>query len=104
MELLDCTKGLQAWDAVCRGGECLLTTLQQQVGGLRGGGGGPSCWCGSNVWDIARVQMLSPPTLPIAESTTQGYWSGKLHTMDATSSMRSALATDDPPNFITTVT
>lgn len=40
----------------------------------------------------------------MAERTTQGYWSGKLQIMDATSIMRSALATDDPPNFMTTVT
>jgi hypothetical protein len=42
-------------------------------------------------------------TLPIAESTTQGYWSGKLQMMLATSLMRSADARDEPPNFITTV-
>lgn len=43
-------------------------------------------------------------TLPMADSTTQGSSSGKLQTMAATSRIRSALATDEPPNFITTVT
>ena len=42
-------------------------------------------------------------TLPMADSTMQGYCSGKLHMMAATSRMRSALATDEPPNFMTTV-
>lgn len=43
-------------------------------------------------------------TFPIADSTTQGSSSGKLHTMAATSLIRSASATDEPPNFMTTVT
>lgn len=43
-------------------------------------------------------------TFPIADSTTQGSSSGKLHTMAATSLIRSAFATDDPPNFMTTLT
>lgn len=54
---------------------------------------GWSAWCGA--WC---------GTLPMAERTTQGYWSGKLQMMEATSIMRSALATDEPPNFMTTVT
>jgi hypothetical protein len=40
---------------------------------------------------------------PIAESTTTGCSSGKLRMRSATSRIRSAEATDDPPNFITTV-
>lgn len=40
---------------------------------------------------------------PIAESTTTGRSSGKLRMRSATSCIRSAEATDDPPNFITTV-
>ena len=39
--------------------------------------------------------------MPMADSTTQGSWSGKLHTICATSHMRSADATELPPNFIT---
>ena len=38
-------------------------------------------------------------TLPMADSTTTGAWSWKLHTMSATSCMRSALATEEPPNL-----
>ena len=40
--------------------------------------------------------------LPMAESTSTGMCSGKERTMLATSRMRSASATDEPPNFITT--
>ena len=43
-------------------------------------------------------------TLPMADSTMQGRCSGKLQTISATSLIRCALATDEPPNFITTVT
>lgn len=41
-----------------------------------------------------------PHTLPIADSTTQGRCSGKLHTISATSIMRSAEATEEPPNCV----
>ena len=40
---------------------------------------------------------------PMAESTITGRSSGKLRRRSATSRIRSADATDDPPNFITTV-
>jgi hypothetical protein len=40
---------------------------------------------------------------PIAERTITGVSSGKLRMRSATSLMRSADATEDPPNFITTV-
>jgi hypothetical protein len=43
------------------------------------------------------------PTLPIADSTTQGRYWGKLQMMSATSRMRSASRTDDPPNLYTTL-
>ena len=42
-------------------------------------------------------------TLPIADRTTQGSSFGKLHIMDATSRILSAFATDEPPNFMTTL-
>ena len=41
--------------------------------------------------------------LPMALSTNTGISSGNASTMDATSRMRSASATDEPPNFITTL-
>lgn len=41
--------------------------------------------------------------LPIAERTTTGFSSGKLRMRSATSFILSAEATEDPPNFITTV-
>ena len=43
-------------------------------------------------------------TLPIADSTTIGKFSWKEHTMSATSRMRSASRTDEPPNLYTTLT
>ena len=46
---------------------------------------------------------VSRITFPMADSTMQGYWSAKLHTMSATSRMRSAVASEEPPNFITTL-
>ena len=46
---------------------------------------------------------ISKLTLPIADKTRQGLCSGKDVTIFATSSIRSEVATDDPPNFITTV-
>ena len=42
-------------------------------------------------------------TLPMADRTTSGAWSWKLHTISATSIIRSAVATDEPPNLYTTV-
>ena len=39
------------------------------------------------------------PTLPMAERTTHGSCSGKAQMMAATFFMRSAVATDDPPNL-----
>ena len=41
--------------------------------------------------------------LPMALSTSTGISSWNVSTMDATSRMRSASATDEPPNFITTL-
>lgn len=38
-------------------------------------------------------------TLPIADSTTQGKYWGNAHTMSATSRMRSASRTEEPPNL-----
>lgn len=43
-------------------------------------------------------------TLPMADSTTQGRYWGKLQMMSATSRMRSASRTDEPPNLYTTLT
>lgn len=42
-------------------------------------------------------------TLPMADKTIQGNRCGKLHMIWATSHMRSALATEEPPNFMTTL-
>ncbi len=52
---------------------------------------------------VMKGGMHGRPTLPMADSTTQGYCSGKLHTMSATSRMRSADTSEEPPNFMTTV-
>lgn len=41
-------------------------------------------------------------TLPMADSTTTGKFSWKLQMMSATSCMRSASRTDEPPNLYTT--
>ena len=43
-------------------------------------------------------------TFPIADRTTQGKCSGNVQMMSNTSRILSAVATDEPPNFITTVT
>lgn len=40
--------------------------------------------------------------LPMADMTTQGRWSGKEAIISATSRMRFASATDEPPNLYTT--
>ena len=52
-------------------------------------------------WQRTRRRLLV--VFPIAERTTTGVSSGKLRMRSATSLIRPADDTDDPPNFITTV-
>ena len=72
------------------------------VGEERGGGGAGGRLSDRALGESARRRSTlgsTPRTLPIADSTTQGRWSGKEQMMSATSSMRSVVATDEPPNL-----
>jgi len=57
-------------------------------------------------WQVAKVRTSAEQkllTLPMADRTTTGNRSGKLQMMSATSFIRSASRTDEPPNLYTTL-